>query len=95
METAAAAPLTLPRRMTWTEIVATWPDQFVVLTEMDGPERSVMIDAALVHAATPVRSEASKEVAQLPIGTTFSVRWTGEVRGPRRWWSRDSLPARI
>jgi hypothetical protein len=70
--------------MTWDEIKAAWPDEYVVLDELvrDPVKNWVCGGRVLAHA--PSRKEALTQ-ARPHGGRSRALRWTGKIRLPPGW----------
>ena len=68
------------------EIVLAYPDQWVILTELDKDEMTLEIHTAVVRGHGSTRREAW-ETAQIPDedGRPIAQYFTGRMRSPRPW----------
>ena len=84
-EPSVSAPAALVR-LTWPEIVLAYPDQWVILTELDKDEMTLEIHTAVVRGHGSTRREAW-ETAQIPDedGRPIAQYFTGRMRSPRPW----------
>lgn len=76
----------LPPRMTWPEIKAAYPDQWVILGELDSDPVTLQFFSGVVygHGHTSVEAEAEAR-PRLPRGQISARRFTGRIWLPPRW----------
>ena len=70
--------------MTWPEIRRTYPDQWVILGNLDRDEVTLEIHSAVVRGSGRSAREASAR-AVVDDRETVAVRYTGCIRSPRPW----------
>ena len=80
------SPPASPLRLTWPEVKLAYPDQWVILTELDMDEVTLEIHTAVVRGHGGTRREA-KESARIPDedGRLIAQLYTGRRRSPRAW----------
>lgn len=83
METARKEP-TRAARMSWPEVRATYPDCWVVLSDLDMDEVTLELRSAVVRGVSKGRRQAF-ERAQIQEGEAFAHYFTGLARHPQRW----------
>ena len=84
-ESSVSAPAA-SARLTWPEIVLAYPDQWVILTELDMDPVTLETHSAVVRGHGGTRREA-KESARIPDDDRqmLAQLYTGRVRSPRPW----------
>ena len=84
-EPPVSAPAS-PLRLTWPEVKLAYPDQWVILTELDKDDVTLEIRTAVVRGHGNTRREA-KVSANIPDddGRPIAQYFTGRMRSPRPW----------
>ena len=70
--------------MTWSEIQQTYPDQWVVLGDLDMDDVTLEIHSAVVRGAGRTRREADLAAGGL-VDKVEAHLYTGQPRSPRPW----------
>ena len=70
--------------MTWTEIQAAYPEQWVILGDLDRDDLTLELRSAVVRGHGATRREAS--ASEIIVGNERTAqRYTGRPRSPRPW----------
>jgi hypothetical protein len=75
-------------RLTWDEICKLFPDEWVVLVDIDwGNDRDFEFGTATVIARYKRRRDASPDIKAIRArNIEVGCFWTGEIRGPIPWF---------
>lgn len=75
------------KRMTWEEIKLAYPDQWVVLEDLDSDPVTLELFSAVVRGRGPTRRDSWRDAALRDDETgTIAHYFTGIPRGPIRRW---------
>jgi hypothetical protein len=91
--------MAITKRMTWDEIRARYPDQWVVMVDHDWPGDDAPVSTARVLTTGPERADALRRArSALEAYECYGCRFTGEVEHAavpdgRRW--REAAPRRV